>query len=229
MLHLLLLVPALAVPSPSPKPGKKMTISVDANNGELRLTWDPARLPEARLRALADLSPDNSPDSRVMPLQIDMCPDNDPKYQPCGNRDPSAQHFIDNAQVNLRLAQEMLRTLQAREVPPELEPVKAWLVTLCSGWLDIEQRKLAWAKSGDPKVFAQPVGGIDPKAVCAGELAAVAAAGNRAAQWSAIKYKWHNCVNDHMQTHAGDYPKAAWKKFLSAYGIKARLVQENPD
>jgi hypothetical protein len=229
MLHLLLLVPALAVPSPSPKPGKKMTISVDANNGELRLTWDSRVLSEAKLRTLAELSPDNSPDSRVMPLQIDMCPDKDPRYLPCGTRDPSAPHFVENAAVNLQLAGDMLKELKAREVVPELEPVKVWLVGLCTSWLEIEERKLAWAKSRDLEVLKEPVGGIDPKVECKDALAAVAATANKGAQWEAVKYKWHNCVNDKMQTHAGDYPKAAWKKFLSAYGIKARLVQENPD
>jgi hypothetical protein len=213
MLQVLLLLPVLASPSPSPRPGKRTTISVDGMNGELRLTWDAARLPEARLRALADLAPETEPSSRVMPDQIDLGKD----------------AGVDRARATLAAGREMLKTLQAREVVPELEPVKAWLVTLCSSWLEIEERKLAYMQHHDLEALKRPIGPVDPKTACKDALAAVAAAGDRAAQWDALKYKWHNCVNDQMQTRAGDYPKAAWKKFLSTYGIKARYRLENPD
>ena len=40
--------------------------------------------------------------------------------------------------------------------------------------------------------------------------------------------RWHNCVNNRYPRTLGDYPLPAWRRFLSAWHIHERIVENLP-
>ncbi len=66
--------PAAATPPAKPS---KATLSLDVGGGSLELTYDPAKISEAQLRAAVELSPRNNP-SGLVPGMVSDCAPKDP-------------------------------------------------------------------------------------------------------------------------------------------------------
>jgi hypothetical protein len=59
-------------------------------------------------------------------------------------------------------------------------------------------------------------------------LIALLAAGSPAAQFDLVVLRCHNCVNDRYRRTLGDDPSPAWRRFLSAWQIRERVVENLP-
>ena len=208
---------------------KHVTLNVPAGGGSLRLTFDTARISEDMVRGLADLAPEAGPDGITAVDQLELCVASNPEYKECGSRDFHAPHFMDNAAVNLEHDRKVVLAIQNRAVPVELEPAKRFVLASAAFMLELAERRMAYAKTGDITVLKRAVANIDPTTACAPALGAVGAGPDAFARNAAAANVWHNCMNGAFQDKRGEYPKAPWKQFLAAYGIKAKLEAPTGD
>ena len=94
-------------------------------------------------------------------------------------------------------------------------------------WL--EETKLEFYQSGDVNVLRRRYGEMEPARGCAAALEQVQRGiQSNNAQYDMVVLPWHNCVNDLFRRRLGDYPMAAWQRFLSKWGIQERLVEMMP-
>jgi hypothetical protein len=186
-------------PHAADAPNKHVTVSANAGNGELRLSFDTVRIPEETVNQIADLAPEANPDG----ISVVVAARND--------------------------GRAAVDALQKRVVPAELEPIKTWMVRSAAFTEEMQERVAAFMKSGDLAQLTRAIDVIDPAAACAPVLAKLRATADAAARKQLADYDWHNCMNDAFQDKRGDYPKAAWKQFLEAYGIKSKFVPATGD
>jgi hypothetical protein len=186
-------------PHAADAPNKHVTVSANAGNGELRLTFDTARIPEETVNQVADLAPEANPDG----ISVVVAARNDGRAE--------------------------VEALRKRVVPPELEPIKAWMVRSAAFTEEMQERVAGFLKSGDGALLTRGIDVIDPATACAPVLAKLGANTDAASRKQIADYDWHNCMNDKFQDKRGDYPKAAWKQFLEAYGIKSKFIPATGD
>jgi hypothetical protein len=197
--------------------------------GEYHLAFDTQRASEADVRALVVLSPHLAGwTSLAVAPRLERCVVDDPAYLQCGSRSPTSHTFLWNARVNLERGAAALAHLRTLRVPPELEPVSLWLQRSLAFSLWLEETKLEFFRTGDAAVLRRGYEGLDPGRECGGTMADVARARSADAQFDLVVLPWHNCVNTQFRRRLGDYPMAAWQRFLAAWRITERLVESLP-
>ena len=217
----LVLLLALAPPAAA----ERVDVVFATLHGQYILTLDPARLSEGELRELVVLSPHLSGwTSQAVVPRLELCVADDPVYQDCDARAPTAPAFCWNARANITKGMRTIAALQTLRHPRELDAVVTYLKRSLAFSLWLEETRLAYYESWDVTVLARPYGGVDPARQCSAALQAVAAAVSKDDKHHRTAQEWHNCVNAAVRRDLGPYPAPAWQAFLVAYGIRERLV-----
>ena len=208
---------------------KPKTITVQAGNGDLVLTFDVKKVSEAELRDAAALAPEASPDGLVTE-SLETCRDDAGASRPCaGARPPTQPRFFKDAEHTRTANLAIVKAASERKVAKELEPAKEWLRRSAAFYAALEERKLVYYRSWKSSDLAPPIEGIDGTKECAAIVAKVDAATTKDDKYKLVKHDWHNCMNDRRHAVAGAYPAAPWKAFLKARRVKARFVLPDSD
>jgi len=218
-----LLVPAIAL-------AKSAKLSVQAGNGDLQFTYDPAKISEADLREAAVFAPESSPDA-VITAGLESCHDAAGKSIGCGAtpHTPAQPVFFKDADLTVAENKVVVQKLADRKVAKELEPAKEWQRRMIAFYAGLEERKLAYYRSWKTADLAPPIEGVDGAKACAKITAKLDAAATPAEKYKLAQYDWHNCMNDQGHTALGEFPKAPWQAFLKAHGVKAKYVMQEGD
>lgn len=229
MRALALVLVTLAMALPRPADAEPQRLVFPTLLGEYHLLFDDRRVPESDVRALVVLSPHLAGwTSLAVAPRLERCVVGDPAYLDCGNRSVRSHTFLWNARVNLERGVAALAHVRGLRVPAELEPVSMWLQRSLSFSLWLEEMKLEFFRTGDLAVLRRRYEDVDPGRECAAVLGDVARAASTDAQFEMVVLPWHNCVNAHFRRRIGDYPMAAWQRFLAAWRITERLVEVLP-
>ena len=159
-----------------------------------------------------------------MAPRLERCVVGEPAYLGC-TRSTASPHFLWNARVNLEAGVATLRRLDALRTPAELDAVLGWLRRSLAFSLWLEETKLDFYRSRDLAVLTRRYEDIESGHGCAPIVAAVGRAASREAQDDLVGLDWHNCVNELGRRRLGDYPLAAWERFLASYGIRETIVE----
>jgi hypothetical protein len=193
------------------------------------VTYDPARVSEQDVRRWIQLSPDVSPSNFYqVPEEIEFCISAmDPGYEPCGkSADEINAH---NAQHTLDRIGRRIKDLDPAHYPPDLREVVLYLRQIQRFWLWKETQRFAFWKTGDLRALESQFEGINPTVICGPVLDRIAAAQTHDEAVKFAHYDWWNCVWDEERKRIGEYPKAAWEKFLANHGISERYVEQDVD
>jgi hypothetical protein len=197
--------------------------------GEYQLVYDDRRASEQDVRALVILSPHLAGwNSMAVAPRLERCVVGDPAYLECGSRSPQSHTFLWNARVNLERGTSTLAHLRGMRVPPELEPVVQWMQRSLAFSLWLEETKLEFFRTDDVAVLRRRYEDFDAGRACGPTVTEVAHAASPDAQFDLVMLPWHNCVNTQYRSRLGEYPMAAWKRFLSAWRITERVVESFP-
>lgn len=198
--------------------------------GEYHLTYDNLKVNEADLKPLVILSPHLAGwNSLAVTPRLERCVVGETEYLDCRDRSVRSPTFLWNARVNLKRGAAMLDSLRAMRPPAELDPVVTWTQSSLAFSLWLEETKLEFYQTADVNVLRRRYGEMDPARGCAAALEQVQRAATAAnAQYDMVVLPWHNCVNDQFRRRLGDYPIAAWQRFLSKWGIQERFVEMVP-
>jgi len=197
--------------------------------GEYHLAFDNTRTSEAEVRALVVLSPHLAGwNSLAVAPRLERCVVGDPAYHDCRTRSPQSPSFLWNARVNLGRGHAALTQLRGLRTPAELEPVVTWLQRSLTFSLWLEETKLDFVRTGDVAVLRRHYEDVDPTRDCGPIVDDIARAASLDAQFDLVVLRWHNCVNDQYRSRLGDYPMPAWKRFLTAWRINERVVENLP-
>jgi hypothetical protein len=198
--------------------------------GEYHLTYDNRKVTEAELKPLVILSPHLAGwNSLAVTPRLERCVVGESDYLDCRDRSVRSPTFLWNARVNLKRGVATLDNLRTIRAPVELEPVVTWLQSSLAFSLWLEETKLDFYQSGDVNVLRRRYGELDPARGCSAALEQVergVAVSNT--QYDMVVLPWHNCVNDLFRRRLGDYPIAAWQRFLAKWGIQERVVELLP-
>lgn len=200
------------------------TLSVQTVEGTAHYTFAPNKISRQELAASVSLS-EYSLESFVAGSFLELCVDGQPEYLSCGNRHPTAPNFFTNATVNVTKGVNLAEKIRGMRVPPELVPVRDYRLREVSFYNAAGQAQLDYIRSADAAVLQKRVAGFDPVAVCPAEIQAVKAPLGVEERYDAAK-DWHNCLNSRFRKQLGPFPTAAWKTFLTAYGIQETLALE---
>ena len=140
---------------------KPKTITVQAGNGDLILTFDAKKVSEAELRAAAALAPEANPDAMVTE-SLETCRDDSGASQPCGGaRSPTQPRFFKDAEHTRTANVAIVKAASERKVSKEMEPAKEWLRQSAAFYAALEDRKLAYYRSWKSTDLTPPIEGID--------------------------------------------------------------------
>jgi hypothetical protein len=213
------------------------------------VTFDPAKISEAKLRELMLLSPyivtyfDQLPardmeaagstegsvvDKIFFPLDLELCIPAEVAYVRCEANDVSGPNFLPNAEVNLKKSKRGLAWLQNLDPPKELEPVMKFLADGLRFSIQSEETGLKYYSTRDENVLKEARDGIDPVAVCSEALHKVHDANPEKEKYGVVTRDWTNCMNSAIQRKLGKYPVTCWNAFLRAYGIKESFKEIGP-
>ncbi len=201
------------------------TITIGTLTGKYLVSFDPARTPEKDVRRWMNLSQD-APDYYLVPEWLELCAKQDREYLECGTRDWKAKNFVYNANVNLRRIRERIKTLDESSYPRELQTVVSYLKRIQETQLFFETQRLLFVQEWQPSRLAVSFGGVDARSHCFTEIARVTSAGDKDAAYRIARHDWSNCVNRIFRNDIGPYPGAAWKDFLTHYGIGLKFVED---
>ena len=198
--------------------------------GEYHLTYDNRKVSEADLKPLVILSPHLAGwNSIAVTPRLERCVVGETEYLDCRDRSVRSPTFLWNARVNLKRGVTTLDNLRAMRAPAELDPVVTWLQSSLAFSLWLEETKLEFYQTGNVNVLRRRYGELDPGRGCGTALEQVErGAAVPTAQYDMVVLPWHNCVNDLFRRRLGEYPIAAWQRFLSKWGIQERLVELLP-
>jgi hypothetical protein len=198
--------------------------------GEYHLTYDNRRMSEEELKPLVILSPHLAGwNSIAVTPRLERCVVGETEYLDCRDRSVRSPTFLWNARVNLKRGVTTLDNLRNMRAPVELDPVVTWLQSSLAFSLWLEETKLEFYQTGDVNVLRRRYGELDPGRGCPEALEQVERAVKVAsAQHDMAVLPWHNCVNTVFRRRLGEYPIAAWQRFLSTWGIQERLVELLP-
>jgi hypothetical protein len=225
---------------------------IDTDESHYLATYDPNRISEARLKELLVLSPylelgqdlwkidgtemliggQQSPgflEKSPIPISLEQCIANDPRYRPCGKRNISDPNFFANAEVNVRNNAEALAALNRFDVPAELRPILKHFQEAMAFHVALEQKRLEYLRTGDLQVLSTPIGVIDPSMQCVPELKELQSATTLPLRYELSRKSWHKCMNHAWLKASPGYPMKAWRTFLSAYGITERVTPKAVD
>jgi hypothetical protein len=219
-----LLAPGVAFGKPS-----KIKVPM-AGNSDMELTFDPAKVSEADLRAAAQFAPESAPDGMTTG-SLETCLDAAGASMPCNStpHTPAQPAFFRDADKTIAQNRAIVAAAAARKAAPELEPAKEWLRRQLGFFAGLEERKLAYYKSWKVADLTPPIEGIDGAKKCAAIVAKLDAAASKDDKYKIVNREWHNCVNDFGHDLMGEYPKAPWAAYLKAHGVKAKFIPQEGD
>lgn len=208
---------------------QRTTIRIPHVMGTDEITFDPSRVSPAEVRRWLRLSPVLGPDNGYLSLEsIEQCVAHDPRYQGCGKEQESVN--LHNAQLNIEKIRQRIDELDdPAQYPVELSEVVSYIKRLQSFNLSRNTRLFEFEKGGDVFVLQSQFEGLDPKLSCGTVLDQIAHAKSHAEASQLARFDWANCVWFVEREKIGEYPKGAWEKFLSAYGIREHDVPEVVD
>ena len=186
------------------------------------VTFDESRVGEEDVRSWLQL--DETASATTTFIALEFCPADDERYSGCNReaRVPDPKY----ADINVDRIRNSVLDLRSMTVPAGLEPVRAYLLDFEEFWLWKEQQKLAFLKTGDADVLAQPWGRVDPELTCHQILTDIRNAQNAAQRWFLADFTWNNCMLEAERKEIGEYPTKQWQSFLKSEGI---VIQEEED
>jgi hypothetical protein len=208
-----------------------VTLTFRDADGEVayKLSFDPSRISEEEVKAVAFLDPRVSGEESISP-NLERCHNPDPRYFCCGSGDLHYPHFFENALANLKIAANRLARLDSVSYPKELEPVVQHERKSLSFSRWLEQTRYDFYQTWDTEVLKRKYDGLDPSVHCASEIAEIERTGSNDERFKLAQNEWRSCVLSASfklfgSYPGGGYPRDAWKRFLEAYGIKEELVE----
>lgn len=184
----------------------------------ITLTVDDSRIDPATVGRYLALHPRGyDPRYRLAP-SLRLCIEGNPRYRPCGARDPNAEHFFENARVNLRLAAERLQEINRLPPVETLRPLVDYFRSSLrfSTWL--ETRLFEYLQSGNLQQLNQSYESL-PAPPDLDEILTEIAGASPFERWRIAFYRWRNAMNHVYREREPEIPRAAWDEFLTEYGI----------
>ena len=236
---LVLAVFVAAIMSPSGWPQTRISTFQTVNDVDT-VTFDPAKLSEAKLHDLILLSPflvdyindmsnknfsaagstvEGVPDKYLIALPLELCLAGDPDYSNCQENEIAGPNFLRNAQVNLQKSKRGLVWLQGLQHPKELDPVITFLTEGLSHSIWMEETRLKYYSTWDDTVLKQTPEGVNFEQLCPDVFRKLETAGSIAGKYAIARFDWPNCLAKSPGKKRQRYPIEAWKQFLDSYGI----------
>ncbi|MEK7746000.1 MAG: hypothetical protein AAB576_04985 [Elusimicrobiota bacterium] len=208
-----------------PAQAGQKTLTLEADCGERKYSFDPAVISEERLRESLklDLNTARGLELQTTPM-LELCVSGSPLYRDCGSRSLGAPFFFENARANLAQGAKSLERVKALKVPKELHKVAAHVRESMSFSLWMEKTRLRFYESWKTEALKERYSWLDPSALCADAMKQVEEAGDRQAKYEAARSGWNNCINGAFRNRLGDPPAGDWEKFFSAYKVKVEPV-----
>jgi len=217
---------------------RKVSVSLEVENGTDTLIFDDTKISESIIRQAMLFSP-NGPypgSESIIRSNIESCLDDDPAYKPCGDRTIASPNFIANAEVNIRRTEELLVLINASQLPPELAAVKTFCLEQTEFRLAMARNKLEYFKSWDLKVLYRPYRvdslavTLEPDKLCPVILSDLNRTASPFEKYRIAGHEWHNCMNKAFVDLDSRrlYPKGAWRSFLKKYDISEKFVFDEP-
>jgi hypothetical protein len=94
-------------------------------------------------------------------------------------------------------------------------------------WVDTQLMR--FKETGGSSVLRSRYRGLDPNVVCSAGVERIGKARSGTEAFHLARFEWRNCVWNEERKRIGEYPKAAWEKFLKNHGIEEHYVEEFPD
>jgi hypothetical protein len=187
--------------------------SVEAEDVECayELSFDPARIPEARLRKLLRLRHGYAGTWVAEFVAVNALPWLDP-LEAVDAAVPRMEAVLARFDAEMR----------ALHPPPELAPVVAWTRADLEFQLWLTRTELDFCRSGDASMLAQPLGELETPARCAEEIWLVDQ--SLLGRCREACRSWGSCVTSVFHARHGAFPDAAWQEFLRAEGITVRAI-----
>jgi hypothetical protein len=213
------------------------------------VTFDPAKISDAKLHELILLSPyivtyfDQLPardigvagsteglvvDKSFLSLKLELCISAEVVYVHCEANHVSGPNFVRNAEVNVKKSKRGLAWLQNLDTPEELTPVMKFLVEGLAFSIETEETRLRYYTTWDENVLREAHDGIEPAEQCSETFHKLNGATSEEEKYGLVAHDWANCVNRAIQQKLGKYPVASWNAFLRTYGIKETFKEIGP-
>jgi hypothetical protein len=238
----------LATMNPSCK-AQSSTLIFDSGDEIDTVTFDPAKISDAKLREQMLLSPyivayfDQLPardmgvggstnrsvvNKSFFSLNLELCDPAEVVYVHCEANDVRGPNFLHNAEINIKKSKRGLAWLQSLEGPKELEPVMKFLMDGLKFSIQSEETRLRYYSTWDENVLKESHDGIDPAAVCSETFHSLHEATSEEEKYGIVAHTWANCVNNAVPQKLGTYPIASWNAFLHIYGIAESFKEIGP-
>ncbi len=247
--NLALVVLAVAIVNPSCW-AQTRTLTFKTIDDVDTVSFDPAKISEAKLRQLILLSPfvvsyfNDLPasdfsaagsrqgdivDKVFLALPLELCIASDPAYSHCEANNIGGPNFLRNAKVNLGKGRGGLKWLQNLDYPKELQPVVKFLLDGLALSLWIEETRFKYYSTWNEGVLKGVHDGIDPVQLCLETFRKLEAASSKEEKYRITRFDWANCIVKAIHRQLGSYPVQSWNAFLQTHGITERYEQKGPD
>lgn len=204
------------------------TIRIPARIGTVEVTFDRTRVSPLDVRRWFQLSPIVGGDNNYLyPEEVDQCIADDPRYEGCGKGEDVVS--LHNTQLTLDRIRKRIRGLDPKNYPEDLKDVVLYVRAIQSFGLWVDTQLMTFKKTGDASVLRVRFSGVDPGVVCGAALERIGGARSGTEPFRLARFDWRNCVWSEERKRIGEYPKAAWEKFLKNHGIEEHYVEEFPD
>lgn len=250
--HLAVLMLAVAIVNP-PSRAQTRTLTFDAGDEDEvdTVSFDPAKISEAKLRQLILFSPfiesyfnylpardflavgsiqgqGEVVDKSFMALPLELCIANDPAYSRCEENGIDGPNFLRNAKVNLEKSRRGLKWLQNLDYPKQLQPVVKFLLDGLVSSLWIEETRFKYYSTWDENTLKEAHDGIDPAQLCPDIFRKLETANSKEEKYSTVRFDWANCMVKAIHRKLGPYPIGSWNAFLQAYAITEHFEMKGP-
>jgi len=251
--HLAVLMLAVAIVNP-PSRAQTRTLTFDSGDEDEvdTVSFDPAKISEAKLRQLILFSPfiesyfnylpardflavgsiqgqGEVVDKSFMALPLELCIANDPAYSRCEENGIDGPNFLRNAKVNLEKSRRGLKWLQNLDYPKQLQPVVRFLLDGLVSSLWIEETRFKYYSTWDENVLKEAHDGIDPAQLCPDIFRKLETANSKEEKYSTVRFDWANCIGaGNHKLGLYPYPISSWNAFLQAYGITEHFEMKGP-
>ena len=221
-LGLLVVLVAFSLAARPPASRPISSFSIETGCAKARVHYSPDVMSRDRLKKLVRLWERNANYLGQPVPQLELCPRADPAYRPCGDRTIASPNFLYNAQVNIHAGERQVREFEetAAIAPAELNPVLTYTRSALTFWVALERARFDFLTAWSLDVLTRDVAGVSPASKCAAALDAIARASSMEEKYRLTTHDWHNCVNAEFVRGLGQYPEAAWRRFIENYSIR---------
>jgi len=230
--------------------GQTRTLVFDSGDDVDKVSFDPAKISEAKVREDIIFSPfivsyfNNQPsrdftaagyrDGKVVnkvfiALPLELCLTTDVAYVDCKMNDVTRPNFLRNAKVNLAKTGAGIERLRSGDYPRELEPVRQFLTAGLEFSLWIEETRFKYYSTWNEGILQNVHGDIEPAQLCPNVFRKLAASSSEQEKYDVVRFEWANCMVAAGNKKFGLYPVESWNYFLKTFGIKEDFVDRGPD